>query len=410
MAGPALDTPGLPLPVVSLRMVVLQHLGAGTKPQGAAGQPTSGLLFVSSQTRGTWGPVMKVGDPSLEHFIFPEVLTLSLTKFSSNEPKGQSHCSVFPCVSPKLAVKTLGPAPSSAQALQCAFGISTALGLLEMCCLRTTNKTICFSFSLFLDCPCLSLQASCVCCVWKGLWFRFSCSYHACPICLRVSRLPWQGVCSSPPPTPEQPLLFTPLLLLTSSASSWLASLALVQVQMKTARDLKILHKHKISVHPLPLLHLLLLYYYHYFFHYCHLFFQYWGWFICTDIWSRMDYCSKKWVNNAAVNYKNEYLKMQPALAEPCENQHFMMWVAVIYDLLIKIPWWRKDAVIGRQERCHIVYGVWTSILVWEAYIYKRLFIRAGQKKKIFDANFNTLPQNIAEKVCFSSKKFLTDL
>lgn len=53
MAGPALDTPGLPLPVVSLRMVVLQHLGAGTKPQGAAGQPTSGLLFVSSQTRGT---------------------------------------------------------------------------------------------------------------------------------------------------------------------------------------------------------------------------------------------------------------------------------------------------------------------------------------------------------------------
>lgn len=144
-----------------------------------------------------------------------------------------------------------------------------------MCCLRTRNKTICFSFPLFLDCPCLSLQASCVCCVWKGLWFRFSCSYHACPICLRVSRLPWQGVCSSPPPTPEQPLLFTPLLLLTSSASSWLASLASVQVQMKTARDLKILHKHKISVHSLPLLHLLLIYYYHYFFHYCHLFFQY---------------------------------------------------------------------------------------------------------------------------------------
>lgn len=76
----------------------------------------------------------------------------------------------------------------------------------------------------------------------------------------------------------------------------------------------------------------------------------------------------KKRVNNAALNYKNEYLKMKPALAEPYENHRSIMWVAVIYDLLIKTPWWRKDVVTGRQERCHIVYGIWTFILVLEAW------------------------------------------
>lgn len=100
-----------------------------------------------------------------------------------------------------------------------------------------------------------------------------------------------------------------------------------------------------------------------------YLFFQYRGWFICTYIWSQMDYCSqKKGVNNAALNYKNEYLKMKPALAEPSESRCSIMRVAVIYDLLIKIPWWRKDAVIGRQERCLIVYGFWTFVLVLEAW------------------------------------------
>lgn len=59
-----------------------------------------------------WGLVTKAGDPSLEHFIFPEVLTLSLTKFSADESKGEPHCSVFSWVAPKLPVKTsLGPAP-----------------------------------------------------------------------------------------------------------------------------------------------------------------------------------------------------------------------------------------------------------------------------------------------------------
>lgn len=33
----------------------------------------------------------------------------------------------------------------------------------------------------------------------------------------------------------------------------------------------------------------------------------------------------KKRVNNAALNYKNEYLKMKPALAEPYENRRSIM-------------------------------------------------------------------------------------
>lgn len=76
-----------------------------------------------------------------------------------------------------------------------------------------------------------------------------------------------------------------------------------------------------------------------------------------------------KRVNNAAVNYRNEYLKMKPALAQPYQNRCSVMWMSVIYDLLIKISWWRKDAVIGRQERCHTVYGFWTFILVLETRI-----------------------------------------
>lgn len=51
-----------------------------------------------------------------------------------------------------------------------------------------------------------------------------------------------------------------------------------------------------------------------------------------------MDYWSQKRVNNAALNYKNEYLKMKPAFAEPYENHRSIMRLAVIYDLLIKIP------------------------------------------------------------------------
>lgn len=157
-----------------------------------------------------------------------------------------------------------------------------------------------------------------------------------------------------PLPCLEQPLLFTSLLLFTSW--SLLASPASAQARTKTTKDLKTLHKHTISAHPLPSLPDLFI------FSISRLVYMYI--YLISDGLLQ----PKKGVNNAALNYKNEYLKMKPALAEPSESRCSIMRVAVIYDLLIKIPWWRKDAVIGRQERCRIVYGFWTFVLVLEAW------------------------------------------
>lgn len=291
-----------------------------------------------------WEQVIEASDTSLEHFIYPEVLTLPSILFPTNEPKGQPQQSVFPCFAHL----------SGARVEWGAFGSSSGPRLLETCCLRIKNKIICFSFSLFLDCPCLSLQASCLCCVWKAQWFQFSCFYHACPICLRVLRLPWQGVCSSPSP-----------MLGTASPFYLSFTFHLSEPPCKPSCSPSLNRNSQRPQNP-PQTHyfcppITIAPRFIYFFNieaglYVHIF----------DL--RWIIAAKKRVNNAALNYKNEYLKMKPALAEPYENHRSIMWVAVIYDLLIKTPWWRKDAVTGRQERCHIVYGIWTFILVLEAW------------------------------------------
>jgi len=82
-------------------------------------------------------------------------------------------------------------------------------------------------------------------------------------------------------------------------------SFAPTQEEIKTLRDLKILHKHRIFVH------LLLT--------------DYWV-FFSTEAGSYVHIFDLSWiiaakrVNNAVVNYKNEYLKMKPAFAQPYQN------------------------------------------------------------------------------------------
>lgn len=153
-------------------------------------------------------PDTKGGDPSLEYLLHPGVLTLSLTLFSTDEPKGQPHWSVFPRVAPELVLKfCLAHLPSA----QAELSIWQQLGARASgdALLANKEQNNLFLFSLFLDCPCSSLQASCFCCVWKGLWFQFSGVHHACPIWHRLSRLPWQGVCSSSSSTLGNSLCFS---------------------------------------------------------------------------------------------------------------------------------------------------------------------------------------------------------
>lgn len=108
-------------------------------------------------TMRLWEQVMEPHFP--EHFIYPGVLTLPSILHPTNELKGQPQQSCFSLCFAHL---------SGARVEWGAFGSSSGPKLLETCCLWTKNKIICFSFSLFLDCPCLSLQASCLCCVWKA--------------------------------------------------------------------------------------------------------------------------------------------------------------------------------------------------------------------------------------------------
>lgn len=136
-------------------------------------------------------PVTKGGDPSLEYCVHPGVLTLSLIQFSIDEPKGQPHW-----VAPELVFKiNLAHLPSAKAELSVWQQLGARASGDALLANKEQNNL--FLFSLFLDCPCSSLQASCFCCVWKGLWFQFSCIPHACPICHGLSHLPWQGVCSS---------------------------------------------------------------------------------------------------------------------------------------------------------------------------------------------------------------------